>query len=107
MSWYSGFNQSGGFSKPWLIENSVGAYFEDVVEFEAIDESVFAPFIERTMAKHPGVWIKSMPKRYGTARVMRVWVSARGMESSEVNEKVKDAILSLEHESGLRVLSEE
>ncbi len=87
--------------KPWLGENIKGAYYEEVREFEVVDESVFAPYIEEAMLSNPGVWIKSMPKRYGTTRIMRVWISARGKEQAEVMQKVTIAITSLERLSGL------
>lgn len=93
--------------KPWIIENSVGAYYEQIVELEVVDESVFAPFIDTVMKRIPGVWIKSLPKRYGTTRIMRVWVSARGSQDDEVKQKVQSAISSLEHESGLEILSDD
>jgi len=53
------------------------------------------------MKKHPGVYVKSMPKTYGTSRSLRVWVSARGETLKEVTEIVKNAIQSLEEETGL------
>ncbi|MDF1539974.1 MAG: molybdopterin-binding protein, partial [Candidatus Thorarchaeota archaeon] len=88
--------------RPWIARNLVGAYYEEIVEFEVIDESVFAPFIEKAMMHNPGVWIKSMPKRYGTTRIMRVWVSSRGKKIGDVKQKVTIAIRTLERESGLK-----
>ncbi len=93
--------------KPWILEHMRGAYFEEIIEFEVIDESVFAPFIRNAMDENPGVWIKSMPKRYGTTRIMRVWVSARGDDKTEVQEKVSAAISTLERETGLKRLKVE
>lgn len=87
--------------RPWISENVKGAYYEEVLEFEVVDESVFAPYIKETMVANPGVWIKSMPKRYGTTRIMRVWISARGRELADVKQRVKIAITSLERISGL------
>lgn len=93
--------------KAWVLENVKGSYFEKIVEFEVVDESVFAPYIQRVMDSHPEVWIKSMPKRYGTTRIMRVWVSARGDAMRDVNQKVEDAIIALERESGLKTIPSE
>jgi len=87
--------------EPWISENVKGAYYQEIVEFEVVDESVFAPYIEEAMMKNRGVWIKSMPKRYGTTRIMRVWISAWGKEIAEVKQKVKIAITTLERVSGL------
>ena len=44
-----------------------------MIEFGMKDESVFAPAIEVVMEKVPDVYIKSMPKTYGTAKTLRVW----------------------------------
>lgn len=87
--------------KPWFIENIKGAYYEEVREFDVVDESVFAPHIEVSMRKHQGVWIKSMPKRYGTTKIMKVWISARGEELDDLKQKVRMAITTLEKSSGL------
>ncbi|MFW9851047.1 MAG: molybdopterin-binding protein, partial [Candidatus Thorarchaeota archaeon] len=93
--------------RPWIVKNTRGSYFEEIVEFEIIDESVFAPFIQSVMQSHPSVWIKSMPKRYGTTKIMRVWISSRGTDDTEVKQNVADALLALERESGLTRLSDE
>jgi molybdopterin-biosynthesis enzyme MoeA-like protein len=87
--------------KQWLLAHITGAYYEEIFEFEVVDESVFAPFIAAAMEKNPGTWIKSMPKRYGTTRIMRVWISARNKELGEAKRKVRSAIQSLQSESGL------
>ncbi len=92
---------------PWIIKNSVGAYYEEIVEFEIVDESVFAPYILKAMMKNPGVWIKSMPKRYGTTRIMRVWISSRGMKLADAKQRVQVAIVALERESGLESFTSE
>jgi molybdenum cofactor synthesis domain-containing protein len=63
---------------PWVKENSLQKFHEQIVEFQMRDESVFAPAIDSVMNKFPGVYIKSMPKPYGTSKAIRVWVSARG-----------------------------
>jgi molybdenum cofactor synthesis domain-containing protein len=90
--------------KSWILEHVKGSYYERLVEFEVVDESVFAPFITKAMDKHPDVWIKSMPKRYGTTRVMRVWISSRGSDESELKQRVDATLLTLEQESGLKIL---
>ncbi|MHA1909408.1 MAG: competence/damage-inducible protein A [Candidatus Thorarchaeota archaeon] len=93
--------------KPWIVENTKGFYFEDIVEFDFVDESVFAPFIQRAMDKVPGVWIKSLPKRYGSTRVMRVWISSRGLNETEVRQNVKIALSTLEQEIGMKIRNDE
>ena len=88
--------------QPWLKDHIKGAYFQEIIELDFIDESIFSPVIDSVMSKHPGVWIKSMPKRYGTSRVMRVWISARTDELDEAVERVQHAIETLEKETGLQ-----
>ncbi|MFW9843866.1 MAG: molybdopterin-binding protein, partial [Candidatus Thorarchaeota archaeon] len=87
---------------PWLSDRVAEKFFEEVVEFGAHDESTFAPAIDVVMKKHLGVYVKSMPKTYGTTKTLRVWVSARGETLTEVREIVKSAIQSLEIETGLQ-----
>ena len=65
------------------------------------DESTFSPAIDVVMKKHPGVYVKSMPKTYGTSKALRVWISARGDDLNGLTELVKKAIESLEEETGL------
>ncbi|MGQ4871828.1 MAG: competence/damage-inducible protein A [Candidatus Thorarchaeota archaeon] len=85
---------------PWLEERIEGHYYEKIVEFPVKDESIFAPLINKAMRKNPGVYIKSMPKRYGTTDVLRVWVSARGEDEQRVREIVESAIEELSRLSG-------
>jgi molybdenum cofactor synthesis domain-containing protein len=87
---------------PWIKERVVQKFFEQVVEFGTHDESTFAPVIDVVMKKHPGVYIKSMPKTYGTTKKLRVWISARGENLDTVEEIVTQAIQSLEKETGLQ-----
>ena len=86
---------------PWIQKNSTNEFYERVVEFEMRDESVFAPIIDIVMKKHPGVYIKSMPRTYGTSHVLKVWVSSRGSSKETVTRIVNDAIASICHETGL------
>jgi len=86
---------------PWVSDRVAQKFYEQVVEFGMHDESTFAPAIDVVMKKHPGVYVKSMPKTYGTSKTLRVWVSARGDSLKEVTEIVKSAIRSLEKETGL------
>jgi nicotinamide-nucleotide amidase len=86
----------------WFEKMSKAKYFEKVVEFGERDESVFAPYIDRVMKKFPSVYIKSMPKTYGTSNVLRVWVSARGDNLAELQEVVSSAIELLSKETGLK-----
>ncbi|MHA1928249.1 MAG: competence/damage-inducible protein A [Candidatus Thorarchaeota archaeon] len=88
--------------QPWLEENNSSLYYEETVEFGVTDESVFAPFVNIVMHSHPSVWIKSMPKRYGTSHVLRVWVSSRGTDIEKIRSDVKSAISSLEKQSGMK-----
>jgi molybdopterin-biosynthesis enzyme MoeA-like protein len=89
--------------RPWIEKRSSQRYVERIVDFEVSDETVFAPFIERVMRKHPGVYIKSMPKTYGSSKVLRVWVSARGESSGVLKTSVENAISALSQESGFKV----
>ena len=75
-------------------------YVQKIVEFGFKDESVFAPFIDEAMRKRPGVYIKSMPRRYGTTDVLRVWVSARGHDQHTLEQLVEATIETLALESG-------
>ncbi|MHA1495603.1 MAG: competence/damage-inducible protein A [Candidatus Thorarchaeota archaeon] len=86
---------------PWIKDRVVQKFFEQVVEFGMHDESTFAPAIDVVMKKHPGVYIKSMPKTYGTTNSLRVWVSARGEDLETITDQVVKAIQSLEKETGL------
>jgi len=86
---------------PWIKDRVVQKFFEQVVEFGMHDESMFAPAIDVVMKKHPGVYIKSMPKTYGTTNSLRVWVSARGEDLETITDQVVKAIQSLEKETGL------
>lgn len=87
---------------PWLQTRASQAYVERIVEFEFRDESVFSPYIDSVMRKHEGVYIKSLPRKYGTTHVLRVWVSARGIDEEHLHRLVSDAIASLAAEVGLR-----
>ncbi|MHA1938749.1 MAG: competence/damage-inducible protein A [Candidatus Thorarchaeota archaeon] len=86
--------------KPWVEERVSEMYVEKLVEFGFKDESVFAPYIDRAMKKKPGVYIKSMPRKYGTTDVLRVWVSARGDDKEALEDLVKATIDLLAKESG-------
>lgn len=86
---------------PWIKANVVQKFYEELVEFEMKDESVFAPAIDSVMKKIPTVYIKSLPKPYGTSRGIRVWVSARGSDEDELKKDVEDAIASLEKATGI------
>ncbi|TXT55805.1 MAG: hypothetical protein BAJATHORv1_30188 [Candidatus Thorarchaeota archaeon] len=88
--------------KPWIEERVPNTYSECIVEFPFRDESVFAPYLDNTMSEINGIYLKSMPKRYGTAAVLRVWISARGEEKDILDEKVEQAIVTLEKLSGKR-----
>jgi len=87
---------------PWISERVAQKFYEEVVEFGMHDESTFAPAIDVVMKKHPGVYVKSMPKTYGTSKTLRVWISARGESLDEITEMVKGAIRSLEEVTGLQ-----
>jgi molybdopterin-biosynthesis enzyme MoeA-like protein len=75
---------------------------ERIVEFEFRDESVFSPYIDSVMRKHEGVYIKSLPRKYGTTHVLRVWISARGINEEHLQGLVSDAIAILAAEVGQR-----
>ncbi|MFX1542830.1 MAG: molybdopterin-binding protein [Promethearchaeota archaeon] len=90
----------GNSVKPWVEERVSEMYVEKIVEFGFKDESVFAPYIDRAMKKVPGVYIKSMPRRYGTTDVLRVWISARGEDKKALEDLVIAAIELIEADSG-------
>lgn len=87
---------------PWLSDNVAQKFREQVVEFGMRDESVFAPAIDVVMKKIPGVYIKSMPKTYGTSKTLRVWLSARGENISELDDLLKRAKSELEKITGIK-----
>ncbi len=87
---------------PWLKERISQKYYETVVEFGTNDESTFAPAIDTVMRECPEVYIKSMPKTYGTAWTLRVWISARGNNAQHLREKVEEAIRKLEEVTGIQ-----
>lgn len=87
---------------PWIKENVIQKFHEQIVEFEMKDESVFAPAIDSVMKKIPTVYIKSLPKPYGTSKGIRVWISARGTDDIELRKHIEDAIASLEEATGIR-----
>ena len=84
----------------WFEIKSKTKYYERIVEFPEKDESVFAPYIDRAMSNFPQVYIKSMPKTYGSSNVLRVWVSARGDNLTELQDLVESAIELLLRETG-------
>ncbi|MFW9892460.1 MAG: competence/damage-inducible protein A [Candidatus Thorarchaeota archaeon] len=87
---------------PWLLTNVSQKFHEQVIEFGMKDESVFAPAIDTVMKKVPGVWIKSMPKTYGTSKTLRVWISVRGEDNSKLKQLVNKAIKELEKATGIK-----
>ena len=91
---------------PWIQKKGTSKFYERVVEFEMRDESVFAPIIDIVMKMHPGVYIKSMPRTYGTSHVLKVWVSSRGSDKETVARIVDDAIRSISHKTGLEARSD-
>ncbi len=86
---------------PWIREHLGGQLMEQVVEFPIKDETVFAPFIDAVMDTHPHIYIKSMPKTYGSSDVLRVWISARGEDKNQLARRIDEAIAELEDVSGL------
>jgi len=87
---------------PWIRDRVRWKFYEKIVGFGLSDESVFAPAIDVVMKKHRGVYIKSMPKTYGTSKILRVWVSMRCENLEEAKEHVEDAIDDLENTTGLK-----
>lgn len=87
--------------EPWLRERVPGNYNEIIVEFPIRDETVFAPHSEKVMDKMDSIWIKSMPKQYGTSNILRVWVSSRAEDAGTAKENVERALESLERSLGL------
>lgn len=87
---------------PWLSDKVSQKFHEQVIEFGMKDESIFAPAIDVVMEKVPGVYIKSLPKTYGTSKTLRVWLSARGEDASELGVLVQKAIARLEKITGIQ-----
>ncbi|MDH4214071.1 MAG: molybdopterin-binding protein [Candidatus Thorarchaeota archaeon] len=87
---------------PWVKERIKNRFYEQVVEFQMHDESVFAPAIDTVMNACPGVYIKSMPKTYGTSKTLRVWISMSGSTLDEAQNHVKNAVKKLESVTGLK-----
>jgi molybdenum cofactor synthesis domain-containing protein len=87
---------------PWLEERISQRYHETVVEFDTNDESTFAPAIDEVMKEYPDVYVKSMPKTYGTTWTLRVWISARGEDSLDLEERVEKAVRKLEEVTGIK-----
>ena len=77
---------------PWLKERVKAAFYEEVFEVSAIDETTLSPFIDEVMREVPGVYIKSMPE----VGKIRVWISASSEVLEDAKEKVKKAIELLE-----------
>lgn len=86
---------------PWVKDNVVQKFYERIVEFEMRDESVLAPAIDLVMKKIPAVYIKSLPKPYGTSKGIRVWISARGTDDNKIRQHVNTAIAGLEKATGI------
>jgi len=87
--------------QPWIENHTTSAYYEETIEFPTKDETMFAPYIDEVMEEHDEVYIKSMPKTYGTTDVLRVWISAKGTEENELKEKVEAAKEALSEATGL------
>lgn len=87
---------------PWLSSKVSQKFHEQLIEFGIKDESVFSPAIDVVMKKVPGVYIKSMPKTYGTSKTLRVWLSARGEDTLELDILVQRAITELEEAIGIQ-----
>ncbi len=87
---------------PWLMDATSIVYREIVVDFPLRDETVMAPYISKIMDANPGVYIKSMPKPYGTSPVLRVWISVRGEKKKKLDALLKKTVSDLEQESGLK-----
>ncbi|MFW9957321.1 MAG: competence/damage-inducible protein A [Candidatus Odinarchaeota archaeon] len=87
---------------PWVQERIKNRFYEQVVEFQMHDESVFAPAIDTVMNACPGVYIKSLPKTYGTSKTLRVWISMSGSTLDEAQNHVKNAVKKLESVTGLK-----
>lgn len=82
--------------EPWLKDRVPENYSELVVEFALMDETVFAPHSRAVMDEMENIWIKSMPKQYGTTNMLRVWISSRAQDSSIAKDNVQRALEALE-----------
>jgi nicotinamide-nucleotide amidase len=88
----------------WIFDNQVlpiikrrveGYFSEHIMELPIKDESLLAPVIDEVMSREPDVYVKSMAKSYGEGGI-RLWVSARGEDRTEVEKKVERASVLLE-----------
>jgi nicotinamide-nucleotide amidase len=86
---------------PWLIKRVKWKFHERIVDFGMHDESVFAPTIDEVMKRHPKVYVKSMPKTYGTSKSLRVWISMGSDQLEEAQRQVEETIGDLEKITGL------
>jgi len=73
---------------PWLKDRVKAAFYEEIVELSAVDESTLSPIIDEVMREVPGVYIKSMPE----IGKIRVWLSAASETATEAEANVKKAI---------------
>ncbi len=84
--------------EPWLKERMPRNYKMIIVEFPIKDETVFVPHSQKVMNEIDNIWVKSMPKQYGTTNVLRVWISSRAQNSTTAEENVRRALEALEKE---------
>ncbi len=81
----------------WIFDNQLlpmlklmidGAFTEKIIHLPLKDESTLSPIIDEAMKKVPDVYVKSMVKPYGEKGI-RLWISARGENQSEVEERIQ------------------
>lgn len=81
------------------------SFVEDEVVAHVGDESVLAPALAEVAAQHPGVYVKSRPKRFGPDVRIRITVSARGSSEDEASGEVASALRSLRRALAARGIS--
>ncbi|MHA2394547.1 MAG: competence/damage-inducible protein A [Promethearchaeota archaeon] len=95
------------FELMWIFDNQVmpllknrveGIYFEKILYYPLRDESTLAPIIDQVMKEVPNVYIKSMVKPYGESGI-RLWISARGQNQTEVENRVDRVAKLLEEKT--------
>ncbi len=81
---------------PFLKETfGSGAFFEEEVVTEFKDESMLAPILRAVSKRHPKVYVKSRPKRFGPEVRIKVTLSARGDSPEEARRLVERALEEL------------
>jgi len=83
-----------------------GAYLERELLVDCGDESLLAPLLQEVTAIHPGVYIKSRARSFGSDVKLRVTLAASGATTEEVETRLgqaENALTSLLRSRGIQV----